>query len=83
MNGHNSIVTDPFCQTFLKEKTMKLNTPTAILIGLTLIAGALFFRQPIISEAKANTYLAGIEIALNNQLSSIGSALSSIRACQD
>ncbi len=32
---------------------MKLNTPTAILIGLTLIAGALFFRPPVISEAKA------------------------------
>ena len=33
---------------------MKLNTPTAILIGLTLIAGALFFRQPVISEAQAS-----------------------------
>ena len=32
---------------------MKLNTPTAILIGLTLIAGALFFRPPVIPEAEA------------------------------
>ena len=32
---------------------MRLNTPTAILIGLTLIAGALFFRQPVIPEAEA------------------------------
>ena len=33
---------------------MRLNTPSAILIGLTLIAGALFFRQPVISEAQAS-----------------------------
>ena len=32
---------------------MKLNTPTAILIGMALIAGALFFRQPVIPEAEA------------------------------
>ena len=33
---------------------MRLNTPSAILRGLTLIAGALFFRQPVISEAQAS-----------------------------
>ena len=32
---------------------MKLNTPTAIFLGLALIAVAIFFRQPSISEAKA------------------------------
>ncbi len=32
---------------------MKLNTPTAILIGMALIAGALFFRLPVIPEAEA------------------------------
>ena len=62
---------------------MKLNTPTAILIGLTLIAGALFFRPPVISEAKANACLAGIEIALNSGLADIDSSLRNIRACQD
>jgi len=34
-----------------------MKTPTAILIGLTLIAGALFFRQPVISEAQASQCL--------------------------
>ena len=33
---------------------MKMNTPTAIFLGLTLIAAAIFFRQPSISEAQAN-----------------------------
>jgi hypothetical protein len=32
---------------------MKLNTPTAIFLGLALIAVAIFFRQPSISEAQA------------------------------
>ena len=32
---------------------MKMNTPTAIFLGLTLIAVAIFFRQPSISEAQA------------------------------
>ena len=32
---------------------MKVNTPTAIFLGLTLIAVAIFFRQPSISEAQA------------------------------
>ena len=33
---------------------MKMNTPTAIFLGLALIAVAIFFRQPSISEAQAN-----------------------------
>jgi len=33
---------------------MKLNTPTAIFLGLALIAGAIFFRTEIISEAQAS-----------------------------
>ena len=33
---------------------MKLNTPTAIFLGLALIAVAIFFRQPSISEAQAS-----------------------------
>ena len=32
---------------------MRLNTPTAIIIGISVIAGALFFRQPVIPEAEA------------------------------
>jgi hypothetical protein len=32
---------------------MKMNTPTAIFLGLALIAVAIFFRQPSISEAQA------------------------------
>ena len=32
---------------------MKMNTPTAIFLGLALIAAAIFFRQPSISEAQA------------------------------
>ena len=32
---------------------MKLTTPTAIFLGLALIAAAIFFRQPSISEAQA------------------------------
>ena len=35
---------------------MKLNTPTAIFLGLALIAVAIFFRQPSISEAQANNH---------------------------
>ena len=33
---------------------MKMNTPTAIFLGLTLIAVAIFFRTEIISEAQAS-----------------------------
>jgi hypothetical protein len=36
---------------------MKMNTPTAIFLGLALIAVAIFFRQPSISEAQANGHL--------------------------
>jgi hypothetical protein len=32
---------------------MKMNTPTAIFLGLALIAVAIFFRQPSISEVQA------------------------------
>ncbi|HIF58043.1 MAG TPA: hypothetical protein EYQ26_00910 [Rhodospirillales bacterium] len=32
---------------------MKMNTPTAIFLGLPLIAGAIFYRQPSIPEAQA------------------------------
>ena len=35
---------------------MKLNTPTAIFLGLALIAVAIFFRQPSISEAQASNH---------------------------
>ena len=35
---------------------MKLNTPTAIFLGLALIAAAIFFRQPSISEAQAGVF---------------------------
>ena len=38
---------------------MKLNTPTAIFLGLALIAVAIFFRQPSISEAQANSNSVG------------------------
>ena len=33
---------------------MKMNTPTAIFLGLALIAVAIFFRIEIISEAQAS-----------------------------
>ena len=33
---------------------MKLNTPTAIFLGLALIAVAIFFQPEIISEAQAS-----------------------------
>jgi hypothetical protein len=36
---------------------MKLNTPTAIFLGLALIAVAIFFRQPSISEAQASNHV--------------------------
>jgi hypothetical protein len=35
---------------------MKMNTPTAIFLGLALIAVAIFFRQPSISEAQASNH---------------------------
>ena len=35
---------------------MKMNTPTAIFLGLTLIAVAIFFRQPSISEVQASNH---------------------------
>ncbi len=34
---------------------MKMNTPTAIFLGLALIAAAIFFRTEIISEAHASS----------------------------
>ena len=37
---------------------MKMNTPTAIFLGLALIAVATFFRQPSISEAQARNHCA-------------------------
>ena len=42
---------------------MKMNTPTAIFLGLTLIAVAIFFRQPSISEAQAGIMSGGEMIA--------------------
>jgi len=38
---------------------MKFTTPTAIFLGLALIAVAIFFRQPSISEAQANSNSVG------------------------
>ena len=35
---------------------MKMNTPTAIFLGLALIAVAIFFRQPSISEVQASNH---------------------------
>tara|TARA_Y100000593_G_scaffold46828_1_gene88855 strand:- start:251 stop:439 length:189 start_codon:yes stop_codon:yes gene_type:complete len=62
---------------------MKLNTPTAILIGLTLIAGALFFRPPVISEAQGD----GLRLVyINKTLEKINDNLEYIRyirACRD
>ena len=62
---------------------MKLNTPTAILIGLTLIAGAIFFRPPVISKAYAgdihHVYLEAIE----GSIDSVASAIEGIRACRN
>lgn len=61
---------------------MKLNTPTAIFLGLTLIAVAIFFRQPSIPEAKAqlsNSYL----VMTNGALQNIASAIGDIKACRN
>ena len=61
---------------------MKMNTPTAIFLGLALIAVAIFFRQPSISEAKAqlsNSYL----VMTNNALDDIAKAIGRIKACRN
>ena len=41
---------------------MKMNTPTAIFLGLALIASAIFFRQPSISEVQASNGITKIVI---------------------
>ena len=46
---------------------MKMNTPTAIFLGLTLIAVAIFFRQPSISEAQAVGHNTVKKIAICNK----------------
>ena len=46
---------------------MKLNTPTAIFLGLALIASAIFFRQPSISEAQATGHNTVKKIAICNK----------------
>jgi len=46
---------------------MKLNTPTAIFLGLALIAAAIFFRQPSISEAQATGHNTVKKIAICNK----------------
>ena len=46
---------------------MKINTPTAIFLGLTLIAAAIFFRQPSISEAQATGHNTVKKIAICNK----------------
>ena len=45
---------------------MKLTTPTAIFLGLALIAVAIFFRQPSISEAQATGHNTVKKIAICN-----------------
>ena len=46
---------------------MKLTTPTAIFLGLALIAVAIFFRQPSISEAQAVGHNTVKKIAICNK----------------
>ena len=46
---------------------MKLTTPTAIFLGLALIAAAIFFRQPSISEAQATGHNTVKKIAICNK----------------
>ena len=46
---------------------MKMTTPTAIFLGLALIAAAIFFRQPSIPEAQATGHNTVKKIAICNK----------------